>query len=127
VPGAFGDDAVLFGAAYLLVRLLHLVLYVIVGRDDPDLFGAVLRFAPTAIFGATLLVVAGFLEGADRIALWLVALSVDYVGPAVIGAGRGWRIAPEHFAERHGLIILIASASRSSPSASAPASSWEGA
>jgi low temperature requirement protein LtrA len=26
----------------------------------------------------------------------------------VIGAGRGWRIAPEHFAERHGLIVLIA-------------------
>jgi low temperature requirement protein LtrA len=26
----------------------------------------------------------------------------------VIGVGRGWRIAPEHFAERHALIILIA-------------------
>jgi low temperature requirement protein LtrA len=108
VPGAFGDDAVLFGVAYLLVRLLHLVLYAIVGRDDPDLLGAVLRFAPTAIFGASLLVLAGFLEGDARIAVWLLALAIDYVGPAVVGAGRGWRIAPEHFAERHGLIILIA-------------------
>ena len=36
VPGAFGDDAVLFGVAYLLVRLLHLVLSAIVARDDPD-------------------------------------------------------------------------------------------
>ena len=26
----------------------------------------------------------------------------------MIGLGRGWRVAPEHFAERHGLIILIA-------------------
>src|ERR687888_1054420 len=34
VPGAFGDDAVLFGVAYLFVRLLHIVLYAIVGRDD---------------------------------------------------------------------------------------------
>jgi low temperature requirement protein LtrA len=108
VPGAFGEDAVLFGAAYLLVRLLHLVLYTIVGRDDPDLRGAVLRFAPTAILGASLLVLAGFLEGDERIAVWVVALAIDYVGPAVIGGGRGWRIAPEHFAERHGLIILIA-------------------
>ncbi len=108
VPGAFGDDAVLFGVAYLLVRLLHLVLYVIVARDDPDLVGAVLRFAPTTIVSASLLVLAGFLEGDDRIAVWLVALAIDYVGPAVIGGGRGWRIAPEHFAERHGLIILIA-------------------
>ena len=26
----------------------------------------------------------------------------------MVGVGRGWRVAPEHFAERHGLIILIA-------------------
>ena len=108
VPGAFGDDAVLFGLGYLLVRLLHLVLYAIIGRDDPDLLGAVLRLAPTALLGASLLVAAGFLDGDERIAVWLAALAIDYVGPAVIGAGRGWRIAPEHFAERHGLIILIA-------------------
>jgi low temperature requirement protein LtrA len=108
VPGAFGDDAVLFGVAYLLVRILHLVLSATVGRDDPDRRGALLRFAPTAIVGASLLVVAGFLDGADRIAIWLVALATDYLGPVVIGAGRGWRVAPEHFAERHGLIVLIA-------------------
>jgi low temperature requirement protein LtrA len=108
VPGAFGDDAVLFGAAYLLVRLLHLVLSGIVARDDPDRLGALLRFAPTAILGPLLIVVAGFLEGNERIAVWVVALAIDYLGPVVIGVGRGWRVAPEHFAERHGLIILIA-------------------
>jgi low temperature requirement protein LtrA len=108
VPGAFGGDAVLFGVAYLLVRLLHLVLSAIVARDDRDRRGALLRFAPTAIFGASLLVLAGFLEGHVRIAVWAVALAIDYLGPVVIGVGRGWRVAPEHFAERHGLIILIA-------------------
>jgi low temperature requirement protein LtrA len=108
VPGAFGDDAVLFGVAYLLVRLLHLVLSATVVRNEPYRRDALLRFAPTAIFGASLLVLAGFLEGRARIAVWLVALAIDYLGPAVIGAGRGWRVAPEHFAERHGLIILIA-------------------
>jgi low temperature requirement protein LtrA len=108
VPGAFGDDAVLFGVAYLLVRLLHLVLSAIVARDDPDRLVALLRFAPTALFGALLLVLAGFLDGDERIAVWIVALAIDYLGPAVIGVGRGWRVAPEHFAERHALIILIA-------------------
>ena len=108
VPGAFGDDAVLFGAAYLLVRCLHLVLSAILARDDPDRLGALLRYAPTALFGAFLLVVAGFLEGDERIALWITALAIDYLGPVVIGVGHGWRVAPEHFAERHGLIVLIA-------------------
>ena len=108
VPGAFGDDAVLFGVAYFVVRLLHLVLSVTVVRDDPDRGEALLRFAPTAMLGASLILLAGFLEGRVRIAVWVVALAVDYLGPSVVGAGRGWRVAPEHFAERHALIILIA-------------------
>jgi low temperature requirement protein LtrA len=108
VPGAFGDDAVLLAVAYLFVRVLHLVLSVIVARDDPDRLGAIVRFAPTAIFGASLLVLAGFLDGDARIAVWVVALAIDYLGPVVVGVGSGWRVAPEHFAERHGLIVLIA-------------------
>jgi low temperature requirement protein LtrA len=108
VPGAFGDDAVLFGVAYLLVRVIHLILSATVVRDDPERGGALARFVPTAILGASLLVVAGFLEGDARIAIWLLALAIDYLGPVVVGVGRGWRVAPEHFAERHGLIILIA-------------------
>jgi low temperature requirement protein LtrA len=107
VPDAFGDDAVLFGIAYLVVRLLHLLLSALVARDDPDSRGALLRFAPTATLGASLLAVAGFLE-TGRIAVWVVALAIDYLGPVVIGIGRGWGVAAEHFAERFGLIILIA-------------------
>ena len=108
VPGAFGDDAVFFGVAYLLVRLLHLVLSALAARDDPDRLGALVRFAPTAVVGPLLLVLAGFVEGNARVAIWLVALAIDYLGPVVIGVGRGWRVASEHFAERHALIILIA-------------------
>jgi Bacterial low temperature requirement A protein (LtrA) len=108
VPGAFGDDALLFAIAYFLVRTLHLVLSGIVARDDPERRGAILRFSPTALVGASLLVVASFLDGDARITVWIVALSIDYLGPVVIGVGRGWRVAPEHFAERHGLIVLIA-------------------
>ena len=108
VPGAFGDDAVFFGVAYLLVRMLHLVLSALVARDDPDRLGALVRFAPTAVVGPLLIVFAGFVEGDARVAIWLVALAIDYLGPVVIGVGRGWRVASEHFAERHALIILIA-------------------
>jgi low temperature requirement protein LtrA len=108
VRGAFGDDAVLFGCAYVLVRLLHIVLSGIVARDDANRWSAIVRFAPTSIVGPLLLILAGFLDGNDRIAVWVIALAIDYLGPTVIGMGRGWRIAPEHFAERHGLIIIIA-------------------
>jgi len=108
VPEAFGGEAVLFGVAYLLVRLVHLALSALAGRGDPDRHSPLVRFAPTAILGPSLLLLAGFAHGNVRIAAWVAALAVDYLGPFVIGLGRGWQVAPEHFAERHGLIILIA-------------------
>jgi low temperature requirement protein LtrA len=108
VPGAFGRDAVLFGCSYLVVRLLHLALSATVTRADPDQRSSLIRTAPTAVCGGTLLVVAGFLDGHAQLALWGVALSVDYFGSILMGIGHGWWIAAEHFAERHGLVILIA-------------------
>ncbi len=108
VPGAFGTDARLFGVAYLIVRLLHFALLWLVAREDPVRRGVLIRFAPTAFVGASLILLAGFLDGRARIAFWLVALAIDYLGPIVIGIGRGWHVAPAHFAERHELIVLIA-------------------
>src|SRR5262245_9381847 len=108
LPGAFEDDALLFGVAFLFVRILHLVLYARVGRDYPDLVGSLLRIAPAELLGASLLVLAAFLDEDVRVAVWIAALAIDYLGPTVIGLGRGWSMAPAHFAERHGLIVLIA-------------------
>jgi low temperature requirement protein LtrA len=54
-----------------------------------------------------LLVVAGFADDGLRMALWAVALAVDYLWLLVAGM-RGWRVSPEHFVERHGLIVIIA-------------------
>jgi low temperature requirement protein LtrA len=106
-PSAFGDEALVFGIAYFIVRLLHLVLYAIASRDDPELHAAVLRFAPSAVVGPSLLVIASFFDGPVEIGLWVAALSIDFLG-ALIGRGRGWRLSPAHFVERHGLIIIIA-------------------
>jgi low temperature requirement protein LtrA len=107
VPKAFSTAGVTFGVAYFVVRALHIVLYAIAGRGDRDLLGAVLRFAPTAVVGPALIVIAGFFDGTTQITLWGTALAIDYLG-ALIGRGRGWRISPEHFAERHGLIVIVA-------------------
>jgi low temperature requirement protein LtrA len=107
VPGAFEDDGLIFGIAYLAVRLLHLGAYMLLAREDPSLRGVVGRLAVSAIPGALLLVVAGALDGAPRAICWIAALTIDYGGLAVQGV-EGWRVQAGHFAERHGLIIIIA-------------------
>jgi low temperature requirement protein LtrA len=106
-PRAFSTDGVVFGVAYLFVRALHIVLYAIAGRGDRELMGAVMRIAPSALIAAGLLVVAGFTEGPIRVGIWVLALVID-IGWLLVGGMRGWRVSPEHFIERHGLIVIIA-------------------
>jgi low temperature requirement protein LtrA len=54
-----------------------------------------------------LLIVAGFLDGFAQGALWATALVVGYGVPIFLGVS-GFRIHPRHFAERYGLVIIIA-------------------
>ena len=85
---------------------MHVALYALAGRGSRDLLGAVLRLAPWTLLGATLILVAGFAESV-RIWLWLAALACTYVGAALSGS-EGWRLHPSHFAERYGLVVIIA-------------------
>ncbi len=107
VPNAFGADGVTFAVAYFIVRALHLVLYTIAGWGDRDLLRAILRILPTAILAPVLLLIAGFFDGTAELTLWGAALAIDYLG-VLVGHMRGWRVSPEHFVERHGLVVIIA-------------------
>ena len=108
VPGVFGDDGVLFGAAFLTVVAMHLALYALAGRGNPDLLSAVLRLAPWTLLGATLILLAGFgFTDGVRTWLWVAALAFTYVGAGLSGS-TGWRVFPSHLAERYGLVIIIA-------------------
>jgi low temperature requirement protein LtrA len=106
VPEVFDGEGVLFGAAFFVVCAMHAALYALAGRGSRDLLRAVLRLAPWMLGGATLILVAGFTDGA-RIWLWLAALTCTYVGGVVTGSA-GWRLYPSHFTERYGLVVIIA-------------------
>jgi low temperature requirement protein LtrA len=107
VPGAFGTEALLFACAYGAVRTAHIVLFSIASRNDAALRHSVIGLAITTAIGVGLLVVASFTSGALQLCLWGLALILDAGGPYLFGAD-GWKLVPGHFAERHGLIVLIA-------------------
>jgi low temperature requirement protein LtrA len=107
VPGAFGDEALLLACAYFVVRFSQVGLFVIASRDDPGLRHSVAGLAISTAIGTGLLVVASFLNGFPQGAVWALALALDMGGPLLIDSS-GWRLEPGHFAERHGLIVIIA-------------------
>jgi low temperature requirement protein LtrA len=107
VPEAFDAHGVLFAVAYVGVRGMHIALYALAAWGDHDLLDAVMRLAASTAISGVLLVTAGFLDTTPRMAVWFVALVIDY-GGVLRGRSAGWRVSPGHFAERHGLIIIIA-------------------
>jgi low temperature requirement protein LtrA len=107
VPGAFGDDALLFAVAIGIVRAAHVVLMRVASRNDPDLRRSVSGFTISTAIGGGLLVIGSLAEGAAQGAVWAFALLLDAAGPFFFGT-EGWKLVPGHFAERHGLIVLIA-------------------
>src|SRR5437763_790648 len=107
VPHAFGDLAILFAAAYAAVRGAHIVLFTVASRDEPALRRSVVGLGASTALGAGLLLAGAFAGGSAQIVLWVLSLLLDMAGPYLFGS-EGWKLIPAHFAERHGLIVLIA-------------------
>ena len=84
VPGAFGDQGLLFAAAYAIVRFAQVGLFLIASRDDPGLRRAVWGLLASTALGTGLLVGASFADGALQGALWATALALDMSGPLII-------------------------------------------
>ena len=93
--------------SYFVVRVLHVVLFVLATGSTPEACQAMLRLAPGFLGAPLLLIPAGFADGFVQGALWAVALAVDY-GIAYLRAGSGFQVHAGHFTERHGLIVIIA-------------------
>jgi low temperature requirement protein LtrA len=107
VPQAFGHLGLLFACAYAVVRWAQIALFVLASRDDPQLRRSVASLAVGTAIGVGLLVAASFANGVLQGGIWALALTLDMAGPYLFGS-EGWKLVPGHFAERHGLIIIIA-------------------
>jgi low temperature requirement protein LtrA len=114
IPEAFNDlpgglhGPTVFAFCYLVLRLVHVALFWVISGEDPVLRRQVGRFAVTMVGGTVLLLFAANTSGTAQLVLWGAAIVADYGGTLAIGF-RGWRInSARHFAERHGLIVMIA-------------------
>ena len=106
VPGAFGEDSIVFGLAYLAVRAIHIAVYAY-GAPEVDNRDAILKLAPGLLGAPVLIAIGGFLDGGAQVGLWVVAVLLDYGTPYVQDVS-GFRVSASHFHERFGLIVIIA-------------------
>jgi low temperature requirement protein LtrA len=104
IPDAFGGAGLAFGIAYAAVITIHAVLFS--RHASMDVVQAVLGLAPYNGAMALLVLAGGIAGGTAQYVLWALACLV-WVTPKVIDQS-GFTVAPGHFVERHGLVIIVA-------------------
>ncbi len=107
VLGAFDDSALIFALAYAVVRAAHIALFWIASDDDLALRRSTSSLGVSTAIACSVLIGASFVDGPVQGAMWVAAILIDFGGPYIFRS-EGWMLMPEHFAERHGLIIIIA-------------------
>jgi low temperature requirement protein LtrA len=105
IPDAFGGTGLAFGIAYLLVVVLHSALFT--QATVASAVRAILTLAPYNLFAALVVVTGGALGGTAQYLLWGAAGLFEWSTPLFRGTS-GFLIAPAHFVERHGLVVIIA-------------------
>jgi low temperature requirement protein LtrA len=105
IPTAFDTGGLAFGLAYFMVVLIHFVLFN--HTENSSSRQAIWRIAPFN-FGACLcFLLAAWLENPFKAYLWGLAF-VILISSSFLRRERSFALRTAHFAERHGLVILIA-------------------
>lgn len=114
IPESYGDAGegvsapLLLALALTFVRLSHLVVYAVAADGDRALLRQLGVTAVPVALACSLLVAGALVGGGGQVLLWFAAAAVDMAAYR-IGDAADWRLsAPAHFAERHGLIVIIA-------------------
>ncbi len=95
------SSGIFLGLGYLVVVCVHGGLYYRVNRN-------IVRVLPVNLGSALLVLVAGLTSGVADYLLWTAALAIQVLSPLVVQVGGRFEIAPAHFAERHGALVIVA-------------------
>lgn len=99
-----------FVVAYVLVRVVHGVAYVIAAGSDSALRRQIVVSLGVAMVPCSALLVIGALVGAPyQVWIWLVAILLDLALVYFTSREGNWRVnSLTHAAERHGLVVILA-------------------
>jgi len=107
IPRGFAAYGYILGLGYLVVVIVHAVLYYRVNAN-------ILRVAPFNIASALLVTTAGLLprsgatDGLVAYLLWVLALAVQLGSPLIVRPAGFFELRPAHFAERHSALLIVA-------------------
>lgn len=115
IPKAFEDRGMVFALCFVVMQLGRSVFVLWHSVAGTPLRGTYLRITLWFIASALFWIGGALVEGEARLAVWAVALGIEYLGPVanyrVPGLGQdatqNWTVKGAHMAERCGLFVII--------------------
>lgn len=108
IPAAFNGGALWFAIPYVTVRVVGLLIYYWVAWGDPSQRRAVRIFGLFSVTGLIAVLAGALVGGSALYWWWSLAIALDLMAAGIGGQLEGWNLHPDHFVERHGLIVIIA-------------------
>lgn len=107
VQTAFDQSGAMFAIPVAVIFLAALALMVLGLDNSSEVYRSALRYGTPTLVAMVAIVVGGFLEDEARTTAWILGV-VIFIWSTIRAGGGEWIIRAGHFAERHGLIIIVA-------------------
>lgn len=116
IPTTYPDDgesrsgALVFAIGFVLLSLVYTTVNIVVARHDSALRRQVFRTMGLTLGPVAAALIGGaLLGGIPQIVLWLVAVAVEGITVFATSQGGAWQLpSSSHYAERHGLVVILA-------------------
>jgi low temperature requirement protein LtrA len=106
IPDAFASAGLAFGLGYAVVVVVHGSMFIrLANAPVAQSFRAV---ASSNALTTAMVVAGGAIGGTAQWLLWTAAVLGEWVPPRLSRRQSGFRVAPAHFVERHGLVVIVA-------------------
>ena len=107
ISTAFGPGGPVLAVCIAIIFLLGAAMLALGVPKDSSVHDSVVRWIAPNLVTIAALLAGGFTSGGTRTVLWILTAGIVFA--AMVAAGRGeWIIRSGHFAERHGLIVIVA-------------------
>lgn len=107
VESAFDDGGKVFAVSAAAIMIMSIALQILALDRESEVFRSAIALATPVVVSLGLLVAGGFVSGSARVGLWVAMVLVTFLGTVSAGNSE-WIVRSGHFAERHGLILIIA-------------------
>jgi low temperature requirement protein LtrA len=108
VTTAFDDGGVVFALSLSVILVLGLATMYFGLPPSSAIRRSIASYSVPNLIAVVLMLGGSFLDRGIRIAVWIAALAVIVVLGMLRASGSEWLVRPGHFAERHGLIVIVA-------------------